>query len=163
PGRGAARRGGGGRGRRYGGGEGLGRGGCRGRRRGRRRAPGRGGRRAGGQRGTRRGRRAAAAADGRAAGPRPGVLGLVEAGGDDGVDQAGRGEQVGDALNTGQEHLVGGLERVQHADVPVGDGQQPVVGDHDERVHLAAQPLDAEVGLGRAALALEPERAGDDA
>jgi hypothetical protein len=47
--------------------------------------------------------------------------------------------------------------------VPVGDGQQPVVRDDDQRVDLAAQPVDACVGLARAALALEAERPGDDA
>ncbi|MFD2353408.1 hypothetical protein ACFSTC_35245 [Nonomuraea ferruginea] len=59
------------------------------------------------------------------------------------VDQTGRGDQVGDALHTGEQHLVGGLERVEDADLPVGDRQQPVVGDHDEGVDLVAQRLDA--------------------
>src|SRR6516162_6022253 len=79
------------------------------------------------------------------------------------ADPARRGDQVGDALDTGQQHLVGGLERVEHADVPVRDRQQPVVRDHDERVDLAAQPLDTHLGLRRPALALEPERPGHHA
>ena len=79
------------------------------------------------------------------------------------VDKARGGDQVGDSLHTGEQHLVGCLERLEHADLAVGDGQQPVVRDHDERVHLAAQPLDAQFGLGRAALAFETERAGDHA
>ncbi len=76
------------------------------------------------------------------------------------VDQAGRGDQVGDALHTGQEHLVGRLEGVEHADLPVGDRQQPVVGDHDEGIDLVAQGLDPGLGLHGAALALETEGTG---
>ena len=75
----------------------------------------------------------------------------------------GRGDQVGDALDTGQQHLVGRLEGVQHADLPVGDRQQPVVRDDDERVDLLAQRLDAGLGLHRPALALEAERPGHHA
>ena len=72
----------------------------------------------------------------------------------------GRGDQVGDALDTGEQHLVGRLEGVQHADLPVGDRQQPVVRDHDEGVDLVAQRLDAGLGLHCPALALEAERPG---
>src|SRR5205814_9885207 len=63
------------------------------------------------------------------------------------VDQAGRGDQVGDALDTGEQDLVGCAERVHHADVAVAQGEQPVVGDHDERVALVAQVVDAGLGL----------------
>ena len=79
------------------------------------------------------------------------------------VDQAGRGDQVGDARDTLQQHLVGLLEGVEHAHVAVGDRQQPVVGDHDEGVDLLAQRGDALLGLVGAAAALEGERAGDHA
>ena len=41
--------------------------------------------------------------------------------------------------------------------------QQPVVRDHDQRVALVAQLLDARLGLDRAPLALEGERPGDHA
>ena len=51
----------------------------------------------------------------------------------------GRGDQVGDALDTGQQHLVGAAERVEHADRAVADRQQPVVRDDDEGVDLVAQ------------------------
>ena len=47
--------------------------------------------------------------------------------------------------------------------MPVRDRQQPVVRDDDERVDLAAQPLDADLGLHDAAFALEPEWPGDHA
>src|SRR5205814_8048049 len=79
------------------------------------------------------------------------------------VDQAGRGDQVGDALDTGEQYLVGCAERVHHADVAVTEGEQPVVRDHDERVALVAQLLDAGLGLYLAALALERERPGHHA
>jgi hypothetical protein len=79
------------------------------------------------------------------------------------VDQPWCGDEVGDARDTLQEHLVGLLERVEHAHLPVADRQQPVVGDDDEGVHLVAQGVDAVLGLGGALLALERERPGDDA
>ena len=79
------------------------------------------------------------------------------------IDQPGRGDQVGDALHTGQEDLIGATERVHHAHVLVGDLQQPIVGDHDEGVALGPQRLDAVLGLAGPLLALERERAGDDA
>ena len=55
------------------------------------------------------------------------------------VDQTGGGDQVGDALDTGEQHLVGRAERVEHADAAVADRQQPVVRDDDQGVDLVAQ------------------------
>jgi hypothetical protein len=43
------------------------------------------------------------------------------------VDQAGGGDQVGDAGDALQEYLVGALEGVEDADLAVRDRQQPVV------------------------------------
>src|SRR5207249_6307851 len=108
-----------------------------------------------GDRGPRRGDRAvgpAGAADPhqRAAGPAHHALHVGEVQ----VDQAGRGDQVGDALDAGEQYLVGLAERVHHADVAVTQGAQSVVGDHDEGVALVAQVLDARVGLYLASLAL---------
>ena len=79
------------------------------------------------------------------------------------VDQARGGDQVGDAGDALQEHLVGGLEGVEHRDVAVGDRQQPVVGDDDQRVDLLAQLVDAGLGGVGPAAALEAERPGHDA
>ena len=62
-----------------------------------------------------------------------------------------------------QQHLVGLLERVQDADAAVGDREQPVVGDDDQRVDLFAQCGDAFLGLVGASPALERERPGHDA
>ena len=78
------------------------------------------------------------------------------------VDQTRRGDQIGDALDTGQQHLVGALEGVEHGDLLVRDGQEAVVGDHDESVDLGLQAGDAGIRLGGAATPLEGERAGDD-
>ncbi|BFO20735.1 hypothetical protein SHKM778_71230 [Streptomyces sp. KM77-8] len=77
------------------------------------------------------------------------------------VDEAGRGDEVGDALDTGEQHLVRRLEGVENRHLAVRDGQQPVVRDHDEGVDLFAEFGDAVLGLVRAAPSLEGERAGD--
>jgi hypothetical protein len=53
------------------------------------------------------------------------------------VDQTRRRDQIGDALDTGEQHLIGRAERVEHADVLVADRQQPVVRDGDEGVDLS--------------------------
>src|SRR5690606_12617176 len=66
------------------------------------------------------------------------------------VDQVGGGDEVGDALDTGEQDLVRRLERVEHRDLAVRDGQQPVVGDDDEGVDLFAELGDAVLGLVRA-------------
>src|SRR5207302_11099658 len=47
--------------------------------------------------------------------------------GEVGVDETGRRDEVGDALYTLQEHLVGHLESVQHRRLVVGHREQPVV------------------------------------
>ena len=79
------------------------------------------------------------------------------------VDQAGGGDQVGDAGDALQEHLVGLLEGVEDRDVAVADREQPVVGDDDEGVDLLAQLRDALLRGAWPATALEGERAGDHA
>ena len=78
------------------------------------------------------------------------------------VDQAGRGDQVGDAGDALQQHLVGLLERVEHGHVAVADGEQPVVGDHDQGVDLLAELGDALLGGVGATTALERERPRHD-
>ena len=79
------------------------------------------------------------------------------------VDQPRRGDQVGDARDALQQHLVGRPERVQHRDGAVGDRQQPVVRDDDERVDLVAQLVDADLGGVGPPAALEAERPGHHA
>ena len=78
------------------------------------------------------------------------------------VDEAGRGDEVGDALHTGEQHLVGGGEGLEHRDAAVADLEQAVVRHHDEGVDLVLQARDTLLGLRLAALALEAERLGDD-
>ena len=79
------------------------------------------------------------------------------------VDQTRGRDQVGDPLDTGQQHLVGRLEGVEDADGAVGDRQQPVVRDDDQRVDFVAQRVDAALSLDCPPPSLERERAGDDA
>mgnify|MGYP000040197889 CR=1 FL=1 len=62
------------------------------------------------------------------------------------VDVRIRGNQVGDALHAGQQCGVGGLERVDDANGAVGQFQQSVVRNDDQRVDFLAQVLDAERG-----------------
>ena len=82
--------------------------------------------------------------------------------GEVGVDQAGCGDEVGDALHTLQEDLVCHLERVEHRRVIRRDRQQSIVGDDDEGVDLLLEFLNALLGLNRSATTFEGERAGDD-
>ena len=75
----------------------------------------------------------------------------------------GRGDQVGDALHALAEHVVGLAERVEDARAALHHGEQLLVGDHDHRVHLLAQAVDAVDRLAHALRALEVERLGDHA
>ncbi len=77
------------------------------------------------------------------------------------VDQTRGGDEVGDALDAGEQYLVRGLERVEHAHLAVRDRQQPVVGDDDQSVDILPQAGDAVLGLVGAPAALEGERPGD--
>ena len=70
-------------------------------------------------------------------------------------------DQVGDALHTGEQRRIGGLEGVDDADRAVGQLKQPVVGDDDQGVDLLAQVLDAQIGGGGTLRSLERERPGD--
>ena len=74
------------------------------------------------------------------------------------VDQTRSRDEVGDARDTLQQHMVGLAEGVDHADVAIGEGQQPIVRDDDEGVDLAAQRVHARLGLRLATPALEAER-----
>ena len=79
------------------------------------------------------------------------------------VDEAGHGDQVGDALHALAEDVVGHAERVDDRRLLLDDLEQPVVLDHDQRVDAVAQVVDPVLGLLRAPAALEGERLGDDA
>ncbi len=77
------------------------------------------------------------------------------------VDDAGDGDDVGDALNALAEDVVGDAEALEEAGV-LGDGEELFVGDDDEGVDGLEQLLHAAFGLHHAALAFEGEGAGDD-
>ena len=79
------------------------------------------------------------------------------------VDQAFLDHQVGDAGDARVEHLVGHGEGVGEGGLLVGDEEEVLIGDDDQRVDAGLQFLDAGVGDAHAPGALELERLGDDA
>ena len=79
------------------------------------------------------------------------------------VDEAGGGDQFGDALDTREEHLVGSTESVEHGDVRVRDLQETIVRDDDQGVDLFAQGRHAALSLSRTTVALEREGTGHNA
>src|SRR5664280_3038326 len=78
------------------------------------------------------------------------------------IDQAGCGDRVRDALNAGEQNLVGATEGVEHADRAITDREESVVGDDDECVDLLAQAGDTGLSLVGATTALEGEGPGHD-
>ena len=79
------------------------------------------------------------------------------------IDEAFLDHQVGDAGDAGIEHLVGHREGVGEGGLLVGDPEQVLVRDDDQRVDALLQLDDAGFGDAHAALALEVERLGDHA
>ena len=79
------------------------------------------------------------------------------------VDEAGSGDEVRDAGDALQEDMVGLPKGIDHADVAVREREQPVIRDHDERVDLGPEVLDARLRLRLAAAPLEAEWPRDDA
>ena len=79
------------------------------------------------------------------------------------VDQAGDGDQFGDALDALAQDIIGEAEGVLQAGALVDHLQQAVVGDDDEGVGVLFELVDALFGRFRAARAFEGEGAGDDA
>ncbi len=77
------------------------------------------------------------------------------------VDQARSGDEVGDAPDAVQQHLVGHPEGVDHRKLGVGVLQQALVGDDDQSVDRSTQRLDSLLRLHRAPPALEAEGPGD--
>ena len=79
------------------------------------------------------------------------------------VDEAGDRDQVGDALDSLAQDVVGHPERVDDRGVLVDHLEQPVVLDHDQRVDVLAQVADTQLRLLGALAAFEGERPRDDA
>ena len=78
------------------------------------------------------------------------------------IDQARHDHEIGDAAHAGIEHLVGHLKRFGERRALIGDPEQVLVRDHDQRIDVLAQLLHAALGQMHAALAFEVERLGDD-
>ena len=79
------------------------------------------------------------------------------------VDEARHDHQIGDRPHTLLEHFVGKLEGFLEGGFGLGDQEQVLVGDDDQRVDVALQFLDPGFGRAHAAGALEQERFGDNA
>ena len=79
------------------------------------------------------------------------------------VDEPGVADQVGDGLHRLTQHVVRDLKSVGKGDLLVGGVFQTLVGNDDQRVHLAPQLLNALFRLGHAAVSLEAEGLGHHA
>ncbi len=76
------------------------------------------------------------------------------------VDQARHDHQIGDSADPLLEHLVGHLERFLEGRVGIGEAEQILVGDDDQRIDMLLEFFDSAVGRTAAARALERERLG---
>ena len=79
------------------------------------------------------------------------------------VDESFLDHQVGDAGDARIEHLVGHAEGIGESGLVVGDAEQVLVRNDDQRIDVLLQLLDTLVGDAQATLALEVERLGHDA
>ena len=79
------------------------------------------------------------------------------------VDEALLDHEIGDGGDAGVEHLVGHGEGVRKGRLLVGDAEQVLVRDHDQRVDRLGELGDASLGQAHAARAFEVEGLGDDA
>src|SRR4051812_24552011 len=79
------------------------------------------------------------------------------------IDQARHQNQIRDALDRLAQHVVRQSECLRHRRAAIDDGEQPLVGNGDDRVDAVAQRLEAGFRVLRSLLALELERLGDDA
>ena len=66
-------------------------------------------------------------------------------------------------LDAREQHLVGHLEGVGEGGLLVGDAEQILVRNDDQRIDMAMQLVDAVIGEPRAAVAFEGEGLGHDA
>src|SRR5260370_886656 len=77
------------------------------------------------------------------------------------VDDAGHGDDVGDALHRLTKNVVGNAEGVEKARAALDGFHQTLVRDHDDGVHSADEFLKSLLRLHHAALAFEGEWFGD--
>ncbi|CAB4595447.1 unannotated protein [freshwater metagenome] len=61
-------------------------------------------------------------------------------------------------MHTSEQDLVGDCEGFGRGDSPVGDVQQTVIGDNDERIDFAPQTSNSDVGLFATTACFKPER-----
>ena len=79
------------------------------------------------------------------------------------IDEAFFQHQLDDAGDARVEHLVGQHEGFGKGRALVGDAEQILVGNDDQRIDVLAQALHAGFGNAHAPRALELERLADDA
>ena len=78
------------------------------------------------------------------------------------VDQTGANHQVGHALDALVENIIGHAEGFGEGGFFIGQTEQVLVGDDDQRINHLLQRLNALFGLTHAFCALELERLGDN-
>mmetsp|Transcript_23875 Transcript_23875/g.53439 ORF Transcript_23875/g.53439 Transcript_23875/m.53439 type:complete len:352 (+) Transcript_23875:134-1189(+) len=78
------------------------------------------------------------------------------------VDDARLDDDLGNPHDALTEDVVGYSERTVHRGILGYDIEESVIRHDDDRVNMLLQPLDGAYGLPHPALALEPERLGDD-
>ena len=76
------------------------------------------------------------------------------------IDQARHNHQVGDRAHALLQHFVGELERFLEGGFRLGDQEQVLVGNDDQRVDMLLQLVDARFGRAHAARPFEQERLG---
>ena len=79
------------------------------------------------------------------------------------IDQARHHHQIGDRADALLQHFVGKLEGLFEGGIRLGDEEQILVGNDDQRIDVALQLLDARLGAAHAARAFEQERLGHHA
>ena len=79
------------------------------------------------------------------------------------VDEGGHVDQCRDALHTLAQHVVRRGKGVGQGDLLLADELQPLVGDHNQAVHMHQQIVDALLGHVHLALALKREGLGHNA
>ena len=79
------------------------------------------------------------------------------------VDQAGHGDQLGDALHALAQHIIRHAESILQVSALVDDLQQAVVGDDDQRIGLLLELGNASLGRLDAPRAFKGEGPGDHA
>ena len=78
------------------------------------------------------------------------------------IDVAFLHDQVGNALDTGLENVIGQRKGLLHGQRLVNTNQKLFVGDHDQRIHILHQLINTTLSLCHFLLALEQEGLGNN-